>query len=931
MKNKSKKIRTIYFKKLVACAVAILLLAIYSNKSIAAEQPQKIHIATQPLSEALIDFSAVYNRIVIGLPQTLNAHISNEVKGTYLALDALKKMVEGTELEVQSNKGGGFIILEPENIKAVDLKKLENIADKKVDQNPVEEVFVFGRSRDNRPNISQTSMMILDSIFLTKNDIENFDSITKHIPNVFSANSEANVANINIRGIDNRGLVVQSTAPVAFHHNNVYLLPTEIAVLSLFDLNSTKILKGSQNTETGRASVAGSVYLESAPPILDKKLASIEVTVGKFERETLQGMINLPTSNTHSFRLSSHYNYHKGYVETWKDYRIVDNSAVVPELHYPNYDDLPFTNNRTSPNTNIEDYENADEHAWRLSSLWRPKDDFLWLISYESHTQNNSGNAFLDPFLVNRHGRAAVVDTPGRINAKFQILSSYLHYNNNQINYDHRLGWTDLNYSSQEDSDLGRLGEKREFRINYRNSEKINYNFEVYNSKDASRTKWLFGLYFEDLLSKMDSELDGLVQDDNGQALTQNGNFLQTPKTTLQFLDFYGKLQYSLNKNLSFFSGGRYSKNRTTVEDEQIIRCDGVNINLPGVPSLNSEIPDNLYISPNLLGGERFGGSRFGASPEQLCFVFSTLNTSQTWRKATFEIGSKVQKNKNLSSTLKVSSGHRPGALQSAENIKAQKSINIELESEAYLLNRKLYINTVLFQAKHKDMHVAGNRYADFDGDGIATDYLITDIQNNADATNQGIELTLSFERERGGRFDINASFIDTKIDKYDIPDGIYFNGDPWNPPSEDPFLASLGFRDLSGNRLTHAPAYTFNFSYEHDFYTSKGRITPLLQFFYSDDYYLDLYNREDNLFLDQFTGIEYQVDNFSRQHDFNKIDFSLSWSNVNNNVGIKLFIENITGETTRNRIAETFFSSSGFASTYSKPRTYGISFSLNM
>ena len=930
----NKKIRKTFIKYSIArtiSCIGLFLFSVISFLASAQQELQDVFIPTQPLSEALIDFSAKFNRVVIGLPQTLKGHISNEVKGKFSSTDALKQLIAGTGLEIHTNAGGGYLIVEPHPVQESEYVELETIAQRKLKLDSVEEIFVFGRSNDRRPKISQTSMMFLDSNFFLKNDIETVDSITKHIPNVFSANSENDVANINIRGIDNRGLAVQSTTPVAFHYNNIYILPTEVSSIALFDLESAKIFKGSQNTETGRASVAGSVYLDAASPALDKKSASISVTLGKFNRETVQATVNLPTSDTHSLRLASHYHYRDGYVETWEDYRIVERTAFGPELHYPNYDELEFSNNRTSPNTNIDDYENANERAWRLSSLWRPNDNYQWLVSYESHQHDRTGNAFIDPFIVKRLGRAAVVDTPGKVNTDLDILSSYFHASQDHINFDYRFGWTESDFSSIEDSDLGRLGIKQDFRINYRDSTKMTHNFELYNSREGSPFEWLVGLYYEDTSVQSDSESDALVQDDESQVVSQGGFFIQAPETEIHFSDIYSKLQYALTDNWSIFTGARYSISRSKVSGERTIQCDDVSIDQPGVDSLNGEVPENLFISENLRNGENFGGTNVGASPEQQCFLFSQLDDEKSWRKLAYQLGSKVEFYDDISSTLKFATGHRPGALQAAANINAQRSKNIELDTQGLFFNKRLFVNTVLFYAKHRDMHVPGNRYADLDGDGIPTDYLITDVQNNADVTNQGIELSLSYEMDRGGKFDLAASYIDTNIDNYEIPDGIYFNGDPWNPASNDSFLASLGFRDLSGNRLTHAPEYTVNFNYEHDFYSQIGKFTSLFQIFYTDDYYLDLYNRENNYAIDGFTNIVYEVEDFSRQDSQLKFDFSLKWQNISNTLDVKIFIENITGEATRNRVTETFFSSRGFASTYAKPRTYGVSLSLSL
>src|SRR3546814_8360978 len=117
--------------------------------------------------------------------------------------------------------------------------------------------------------------------------------------------SKANFSmyNISIRGIGTKAISASSDPAVAVSFNNTPLIRNRLFESEFFDLARVEVLRGPQGTLYGRNATGGVVNIIPALPEQDFGLDA-KVEVGNYKSMRLQGMINVPVTDTLAFRLS---------------------------------------------------------------------------------------------------------------------------------------------------------------------------------------------------------------------------------------------------------------------------------------------------------------------------------------------------------------------------------------------------------------------------------------------------------------------------------------------------------------------------------------------------------------------------------------------------------------------------------------------------
>ena len=139
---------------------------------------------------------------------------------------------------------------------------------------------------------------------------------------------------------------------------------------SLFDVESVQVLKGPQGTLVGRNSTGGALLYQSKEPSGDYE-AMVRTTLGDYGHAGLQGVINLPLSDTVSFRMALNADNEKGYISN----------------HY--YDP-------SSGMTNTQPAMGSNKLAALLSLKWQPSDDFKVLLRADLAAEHDTGSTYHD-------------------------------------------------------------------------------------------------------------------------------------------------------------------------------------------------------------------------------------------------------------------------------------------------------------------------------------------------------------------------------------------------------------------------------------------------------------------------------------------------------------------------------------------------------
>ena len=903
-------------------AYGLLLMALTTFAAAEQEITKSVNIHAQSLSEALIEFSELFNRVVVGRPETLSGHTSTQTKGNYTAHEALIIMLSGTGLNIQKGINSGFIILEPP-IKKIKQKEPWSIKD----VSTTEEIFVLGRKNPRRPQNRVTSVTSFDNDIYLNNEISSLSQLSSTAQQFGSSPGNEGIIDLFVRGVSNFSGSISS---FIVNTDGVYKPPSQASNLMLFDVDTIDMFKGPQITEPGISSVAGSLYLHSNKPELDNFESDFRLTLGSYSRERYDLSLNLPASENIAFRIAATRQLRDGYASLWDDYRPLYDEDTAPILFYPHYDTITDTNHRTSNGNSNKSVDNQDQYAYRASGLWQAN-NINWLSQFEHQHYENTGNVLLDPLIVENFNRVIVQDSPSFHIGDTKMLTSKLNISWNNIGIDYNVGWVRYNFSNKIDADWGRSGAFTEYRVKSRTEKSSNHNIEVFSLDENARLQWLAGIYLDDNFTRAFTEFDTYKQNDSEHIYFQFGNFFDSPFIRSRQQDIYTHLDYALSKKYSVVFGLRFLNFSQDIRDQRLSFCD-INISddlPPHIPTLNGARPGDIFTSDNLLAGGTINGNNQGIDPNQHCYISSINHGIEHTNEWTYLLGATYTPNNALTTFIKFGTGARPGIPQPIENTQPQHSSNFELGATQYLFNETLKLETALFYAEHTDIQVIGPRYENTIDDNTIDNFINNDVQNNANAISKGFELDIDYDSAYGPKVNFSFTYLDATFTDFDIPDGIFFNGDPWNEPASDPVLASLGYRSLSGNQLPNAPKLSASLSIEQRLSTDTGDWVPEIKLNASSEYYLDIQNREDVYVTDPHTNITYLVNDLSRQHGFYTADISLSWESRYQDLSFKLFAKNVTDEDIRESIAVGTFSSEGHPSIYSAPRTFGITFTI--
>src|SRR5262245_4301017 len=167
----------------------------------------------------------------------------------------------------------------------------------------LEEIIVTAERRELNLQDTPISVMSFDGEGLELRGIDDMFELATIAPNldIKGSRGTGNTSPIfQIRGISGGGGATGERS-VGYYVDNVFMPRTTGPVMRLIDVERVEVLRGPQGTLFGRNSTGGAIRVFSRQPEQDFD-AYLRLTLGSFEREDLQGMINVPLGDNLSLR-----------------------------------------------------------------------------------------------------------------------------------------------------------------------------------------------------------------------------------------------------------------------------------------------------------------------------------------------------------------------------------------------------------------------------------------------------------------------------------------------------------------------------------------------------------------------------------------------------------------------------------------------------
>ena len=186
--------------------------------------------------------------------------------------------------------------------------------------NVLEEVVVTARKRAENLQETPLAVTALDADALRDAGVHNLADLNQLAPNieVSTANGNAPLANIYIRGVGQRNSGANIDSGVGIYIDGVYVGRPDGALLDLNDIESVQVLRGPQGTLFGKNTTGGALVFTTNRPV-DEFEGSLGLRVGNYDRLDANFVLNAPITDTLWTRLSGVSVSRDGYIENRYD------------------------------------------------------------------------------------------------------------------------------------------------------------------------------------------------------------------------------------------------------------------------------------------------------------------------------------------------------------------------------------------------------------------------------------------------------------------------------------------------------------------------------------------------------------------------------------------------------------------------------------
>lgn len=760
------------------------------------------------------------------------------------------------------------------------------------------EIIVTAQKREQDIQSLSISVTALDEEALSRAGITDISRIELVAPGVTYA-FIGHDAKINIRGANSDNTFEDHASIAGAFIDGVYQPRAAQQRLGYFDVQRIEVLKGPQGTLYGRNTFAGAINIYTNAPDLDGVDIGLDVTAARFGKVRTEAYANAPLSENFALRVAGVTETSDGWVK----------------------------NVGQGENLGVDNQRN-----FRISALWQPNDDVTVHARYtdlhEGGTSigfwgaesicvptNDSGLSDVRGTSLYCGGGEGDLDVDPRAAQPWEVnFAGDSDKNISSENFTIQVDWImdsvalrSITSSTEfESAYTSTAGASSHIGMAYSNWDENLDSFTqelVLMSTSDSDLQWTVGAYYsEDELIDGFSWLRTASYDGYTQTGTDSLGGTHIRRHATQFVDPFG------GDRFSDFNAFQLIDTTTTGLFAQAEWSFGERFKLIGGIRQNDEDKDIAVVSGTSgltaadapFGWREDGG--LGRPIDGFTYPQETPVAKKSFDKTTWRAGFEWGVGDDSMFYANASTGFLSGGLSNdGSAFDQQNSEAIELGYKSRWLNDRLQVNVAVYQNDYMDLTT--QKLIDLDGDGELDQTISI---NSGDMTTDGLEIDVTWIPADAWTLGVQASFMSNEYGEFAVNNPFQlFDG----VPAAD---VDGGGIDLRGETPPWSPEVAIGLSAAYDFdLGNKGRLTPYLQYYYSDDYGTD----DVPIYSTQF------------QDSYSKTDFRLMWSSVDGHWGVQAFIENLEDEAVLAR-TQTGGPTGGINSSYIYPKNYGVKFS---
>ena len=309
---------------------------------------------------------------------------------------------------------GGFAIAqEPAEKPEASSEKTENKEDesKKKQDGVIEELTVTATRVETKLMKTPIAISAFDQEMMDQQGVQNVRDLASLVPNmdIATINGQSTPI-ISMRGVRSTNETELGDPSVGVHLDGIYS-PRMQGILGLmFDNERVEVLRGPQGTLFGRNSTVGSINIISAKPDFSGRDARINVSPGNYNAREVQGMFNMPVTDTFAVRFAGRFYERDSYIDGYwdpnqydqryiadlvSDAAVIDPSQGFSRTQHSNWW-IDWADGGSPIRELVEAdpgdfYMNAHEWAYRLSGRWMASDRVTVDLSYQQFRNDSAG------------------------------------------------------------------------------------------------------------------------------------------------------------------------------------------------------------------------------------------------------------------------------------------------------------------------------------------------------------------------------------------------------------------------------------------------------------------------------------------------------------------------------------------------------------
>lgn len=685
----------------------------------------------------------------------------------------------------------------------------------------IEEVTVTATKRETSLQSTPIAVSAYSQDTLDRDHVTDITDLTKFAPGLeFDTHGDQGAITITLRGIGNDAAYTELDSPeVGLYVNGIYSARAQGATTMLYDMERVELLRGPQGTLFGRNTTIGAVDFVTAKPTLDEFYGSAEIGGGDYNAIESKFMANIPITNNFGIRIAGATAYHDGYIAH-------QSPPVIPGV------------SASSFVTEGPQYDSEDKKSFRVSALYEPTDDMRWDISYEYMKDTGIPNLGLpdqpqrgQPFWSSLYQMQPYNDrTQQSIRSHFDwSLTDY-------IGLTYIAGFQTLRGDEDYEEDEGlnlptaitsatgpTLGDPSgNFSHDQTPWSKFNsYSNEVqFKSQGTNKIDWIVGGYQEKEINAIRFDVDAYNgYNGPGNTYAWSGSFIQ-PHRTQGDRALFGQATYHVTDDFRVTGGWRSSWDNE--EDN-----GGRNITFNGCPAPYTY--DGCGISPQNLSLKQMVATGLYGVADNDASIHSEKNT--TLIRFEYDI------TKDDLVYASRATGYHPGRIADLGFSDAPETLtDYELGLKDTFFDGRMTLNSAPYYYDFRGYQLT-QVIATYNSLGEQLTSSSHQV-NTKGATGYGLEEELAWKVTRDDRVTGTVALEHATLKGWTSCDSnIYFDCSlPTQAPGE--------IRNYKGSTLTHTPAFSGTFTYDHTFTMPNGAtVVPRVSTHIETMSYLNLYN----------------------------------------------------------------------------------------